>query len=180
MFRKAGSLLMIDPGQGHTGSVFSGQHPEWLLLSATQQSHYFLLPLARRAGIQTIVSVPMVFKMSTIAVLSWYSDESVGEEPLELQRIQRLLRSVMILSALRLEVLAAAGSATTTHVPRFQYCQSLDTALTANGELVDLSVSRDDGTSDGGGSSATATYSQRFCMYVALVLLLERQSTCAT
>ncbi|TYZ63231.1 hypothetical protein PybrP1_006705 [[Pythium] brassicae (nom. inval.)] len=145
MFRKVGSLMMIDPGQGHTGSVFSGQHPEWLILSAAQQSHFFLLPLARRAGIQTIVSVPMIYKMSTIAVLSWYADEVVPEEPLELLRIQRLLRSVMILSTLRLDVLAAGGSGSaTTHLPRFQYCQSLDTALTANGELIDPSVGSED------------------------------------
>lgn len=147
MFRKVGSLMMIDPGQGHTGSVFSGQHPEWLNLSTAAQSHFFLLPYARRAGIQTIVSVPMIYKMSTIAVLSWYADTVVAEDPLELQRIQRLLRSVMVLSTLRLEVLAAVASAAgTVHVPRFQYCQSLDTALTANGELMDASVSAEDGT----------------------------------
>lgn len=146
MFRKAGSLMMIDPGQGHTGSVFSGQHPEWLNLNTVLQSHFFLLPHARRAHIQTIVSVPMIYKMSTIAVLSWYSDEVIPEEPLELQRTQRLLRSVMILSTLRLEVLAAVSSPTgTVHVPRFQYCQSLDTALTANGDLIDPSVTSEDG-----------------------------------
>lgn len=147
MFRKVGSLMTIDPGQGHTGTVFSGQHPEWLNLSSAMQSHFFLLPLARRAGIQTVVSVPMIYKMSTIAVLSWYSDEVVPEEPLELQRIQRLLRSVMILSTLRLEVLAAVASEGTEvmHLPRFQYCQSLDTALTANGELIDPGVGSEDG-----------------------------------
>ncbi|KAF1321788.1 Ankyrin repeat domain-containing protein 50, partial [Globisporangium splendens] len=145
IFRKVGSLMMIDPGQGHTGSVFSGQHPEWLNLSTALQSHFFLLPHARRAGIQTIVSVPMIYKMSTIAVLSWYSDEVIPEEPLELQRIQRLLRSVMILSTLRLELLSTASSPHGVHhVPRFQYCQSLDTAVTANGELIDSSVASED------------------------------------
>lgn len=146
MFRKVGSLMMIDPGQGHTGSVFSGQHPEWLNLNTVLQSHFFLLPHARRAHIQTIVSVPMIYKMSTIAVLSWYSDEVIPEEPLELQRIQRLLRSVMILSTLRLEVLSAMSSPSgIVHVPRFQYCQSLDTALTANGDLIDPNVTSEDG-----------------------------------
>lgn len=138
---------MIDPGQGHTGSVFSGQHPEWLNLNIALQSHFFLLPHARRAGIQTIVSVPMIYKMSTIAVLSWYSDEAVPEEPLELQRIQRLLRSVMILSTLRLELLSTVSSPSGhAHVPRFQYCQSLDTAITANGELIDSGITSEDGT----------------------------------
>lgn len=136
-FRKIASAMMIDPGQGHTGSVFSAQHPEWLNLSAIQQSQYFLLPHARRAGLHTIVSVPMIYKMSTVAVLSWYSDQVIPEDSHELQRIQRAIRSVTILSTLRQDLLAAKASSPNglTRIPRFQYCQTLDNAITANGEL---------------------------------------------
>lgn len=133
---------MIDPGQGHIGNVFSGQHPEWLNLHAAQQSQFFLLPHARRAGIQTIVSAPMIFKMSTVAVLSWSSDQAMSENQHELQRIQRVIRSVVILSTLRQELLAAASSSSSGvgRIPRFQYCQTLNNAITANGELTDSSV----------------------------------------
>ncbi|GMF35154.1 unnamed protein product [Phytophthora lilii] len=144
-YRKVSSMIMIDPGQGHIGSVFSGQHPEWLDLHAAQQSQFFLLPHARRAGIQTIVSVPMICKMSTVAVLSWYSDRAMSEDQHELQRIQRVVRSVMILSTLRQDLLTAANSNIGAgRIPRFQYCQTLDNAITANGELTDSSILRDD------------------------------------
>ncbi|TMW59638.1 hypothetical protein Poli38472_004707 [Pythium oligandrum] len=143
MFRKIGSLMMIDPGQGHTGRVFSAQHPEWLNLNNTQQSQMFLLPHARRAGFQTIISAPMIYKMTAIAVLSWYSTELILENADELQRIQRLLRSVTILATLRQELLMASSS-TSFHIPRFQYCQSLDNALTASGELLEPSLPEDD------------------------------------
>lgn len=148
MFRKAGSLMMIDPGQGHTGRVFSRQHPEWIVLNSIQQSHFFLLPHARRAGIQTIISVPMLYKMTAIAVLSWYSDELVVEDSVELQRIQRLLRSVTILATLREEILSVKTSQNgiPLHITRFQYCQSLDNAITANGDLLDPAVLKEDGT----------------------------------
>ncbi|KAL4087945.1 hypothetical protein PRIC1_012376 [Phytophthora ramorum] len=144
-YRKVSSMIMIDPGQGHIGSVFSGQHPEWLDLHAAQQSQFFLLPHARRAGIQTVVSVPMICKMSTVAVLSWYSDRVMSEDQHELQRIQLVVRSVMILSTLRQELLSAAASHIGSgRIPRFQYCQTLDNAITANGELTDSSIRRDD------------------------------------
>ncbi|KAG7382935.1 hypothetical protein PHYPSEUDO_004231 [Phytophthora pseudosyringae] len=144
-YRKVSSMIMIDPGQGHIGNVFSGQHPEWLDLHAAQQAQFFLLPHARRAGIQTVVSVPMICKMSTVAVLSWYSDRVVSEDQHELQRIQRVVRSVMILSTLRQELLSAASSNIGAgRIPRFQYCQTLDNAITANGELTDSSILRED------------------------------------
>ncbi|KAK1941988.1 Ankyrin repeat domain-containing protein 50 [Phytophthora citrophthora] len=144
-YRKVSSIVMIDPGQGHIGSVFSGQHPEWLDLHSAQQSQFFLLPHARRAGIQTVVSVPMICKMSTVAVLSWYSDRIMTEDQHELQRIQRVVRSVMILSTLRQELLSAASSNIGVgRIPRFQYCQTLDNAITANGELTDSSIRRED------------------------------------
>ncbi|KAE8908431.1 hypothetical protein PF005_g18209 [Phytophthora fragariae] len=144
-YRKVSSMIMIDPGQGHIGNVFSGQHPEWLDLHAAQQSQFFLLPHARRAGIQTIVSVPMICKMSTVAVLSWYSDRAMSEDQHELQRIQRVVRSVMILSTLRQDLQSAASSNVGTgRIPRFQYCQTLDNAITANGELTDPSILRED------------------------------------
>lgn len=146
IFRKVGSLMLIEPGQGHTGIVYSTQHPEWLLLNSVQQSHFFLLPHARHAGFQTIVSVPMIYKMTTIAVLSWYSDEAAAEDVQELQRIQRLLRSVTTLSALRQELLNMTPSPDgITPVLRFQYCQSLDSAVTSNGELIDTSITPEDG-----------------------------------
>ncbi|KAJ0394710.1 hypothetical protein P43SY_001544 [Pythium insidiosum] len=146
LFRKAGSVMMIDPGQGHTGRVFSGQHPEWLNLHTVQQSHLFLLPHARRAGLQTMVSVPMMYKMTSVAVLSWYSDELLAEDPDEIQRIQRLLRSVVILATLRQELQAMeAAPANAMQVSRFQYCQSLDNAITANGELLTASLDQQDG-----------------------------------
>ncbi|CAI5738296.1 unnamed protein product [Peronospora destructor] len=131
---------------GHIGKVFSGQHPEWLDLHAAQQSQFFLLPHARRAGIQTVVSAPMICKMSTIAVLSWSSDQAMSENQHELQRIQRVIRSVVILSTLRQELLTAASSSNigVGRIPRFQYCQLLDNAITANGELTDSSVLRED------------------------------------
>ncbi|DAZ93250.1 TPA: hypothetical protein N0F65_007950 [Lagenidium giganteum] len=145
MFRKVGSLMMIDPGQGHTGRVFSAQHPEWMNLNNVLQSDFFMLPHARRAGIQTIVSVPMIYKMSTIAVLSWYSEKVTPEDPLELQRIQRLLRSVTILSTLRQELLAVANNTTgLMQIPRFQYCQSLDNAITCSGDLLEKSLTEED------------------------------------
>ncbi|CAI5714684.1 unnamed protein product [Peronospora effusa] len=145
-YRKVSSIVMIDPGQGHIGNVFSGQHPEWLDLHAAQQSQFFLLPHARRAGIQTVVSAPMICKMSTVAVLSWSSDQAMSENQDELQRIQRVIRSVIILSTLRQELLAAASSCNigVGRIPRFQYCQMLDNAITANGELTDSSVLRED------------------------------------
>ncbi|KAG2521545.1 hypothetical protein JM16_006188 [Phytophthora kernoviae] len=144
-YRKVASTIMIDPGQGHSGNVFSGQHPEWLNLRTAQQSQFFLLPHARRAGIETVVSVPMICKMSTVAVLSWYSDRSMSEDQHELQRIQRVIRSVMILSTLRQDLLSAASSNMGTgRIPRFQYCQTLDNAITANGELTDASIDRED------------------------------------
>ncbi|KAJ8571972.1 hypothetical protein ON010_g4861 [Phytophthora cinnamomi] len=144
-YRKVSSMVMIDPGQGHIGNVFSGQHPEWLDLHAAQQSQFFLLPHARRAGIQTIVSVPMICKMSTVAVLSWYSDRAKPEDQHELQRIQRVVRSVMILSTLRQDLQSTASSNIGTgRIPRFQYCQTLDNAITANGELTDSSILRED------------------------------------
>ncbi|RLN77406.1 hypothetical protein BBJ28_00022739 [Nothophytophthora sp. Chile5] len=144
-YRKVASMFMIDPGQGHTGSVFSGQHPEWLNLNTVQQCHFFLLPHARRAGIQTIVSVPMICKMSTVAVLSWYSDRAIAEDQQELQRIQRVVRSVMILSTLRQDLLSAESSKTgIARIPRFQYCQTLDNAITANGDLTGSSLSPED------------------------------------
>jgi hypothetical protein len=140
-YRKVSSMIIIDPGQGHIGSVFSGQHPEWLDLHAAQQSQFFLLPHARRAGIQTIVSVPMICKMSTVAVLSWYSDRAMSEDQHELQRIQRVVRSVMILATLRQEIASAASSNVGVgRIPRFQYCKTLDNAITANGELTDASI----------------------------------------
>ncbi|GMF57652.1 unnamed protein product [Phytophthora fragariaefolia] len=144
-YRKVSSMIMIDPGQGHIGNVFSGQHPEWLDLHVAQQAQFFLLPHARRAGIQTIVSVPMICKMSTVAVLSWYSDRAMSEDQHELQRIQRVVRSVMILSTLRQDLQSAASSNIGVgRIPRFQYCQTLDNAITANGELTDSSVLRAD------------------------------------
>ncbi|KAG3091239.1 hypothetical protein PI124_g16673 [Phytophthora idaei] len=144
-YRKVSSIIMIDPGQGHIGDVFSGQHPEWLDLHAAQQSQFFLLPHARQAGIQTVVSVPMICKMSTVAVLSWYSDRLMSEDQHELQRIQRVVRSVMILSTLRQELQSAASSNIGVgRIPRFQYCQTLDNAITANGELTDSSILRED------------------------------------
>ncbi|CAI5709982.1 unnamed protein product [Peronospora destructor] len=145
-YRKVSSIVMIDPGQGHIGKVFSGQHPEWLDLHAAQQSQFFLLPHARRAGIQTVVSAPMICKMSTVAVLSWSSDQAMSENQHELQRIQRVIRSVVILSTLRQELLTAASSSNigVGRIPRFQYCQLLDNAITANGELTDSSVLRED------------------------------------
>ncbi|ETP39112.1 hypothetical protein, variant 1 [Phytophthora nicotianae P10297] len=144
-YRKVSSIIMIDPGQGHIGDVFSGQHPEWLDLHAAQQSQFFLLPHARQAGIQTVVSVPMICKMSTVAVLSWYSDRVLSEDQHELQRIQRVVRSVMILSTLRQDLQSAASSKLGVgRIPRFQYCQTLDNAITTNGELTDSSILRED------------------------------------
>ncbi|KAF4031050.1 Fic/DOC family [Phytophthora infestans] len=146
-YRKVSSILMVDPGQGHVGDVFSGQHPEWLDLHSAQQSQFFLLPHARQAGIHTVVSVPMICKMSTVAVLSWYADRVLTEDQHELQRIQRVVRSVMILSTLRQELQSAASSSVGVgRIPRFQYCQTLDNAITANGELTDSSIRREDVT----------------------------------
>lgn len=147
MYRKVSSIVMIDPGQGHIGNVFSGQHPEWLNLHAAQQSQFFLLPHARRAGIQTVVSVPMICKMSTIAVLSWSSDRVMPEDQHELQRIQRVIRSVMILSILRQELVSASTSNLGVgRIPRFQYCQMLENAITASGELTKTSIRKEDST----------------------------------
>ncbi|KAI9909064.1 hypothetical protein PsorP6_014956 [Peronosclerospora sorghi] len=144
-YRKVSSVVMIDPGQGHIGTVFTGQHPEWLDLDSTQQSHFFLLPHARRAGFRTVVSVPVISKMSTIAVLSWSSVRTVAEDPHELQRMQRVVRSVMILATLRQEVQSAASSTTDARrMSRFLYCQTLDSAITANGELLDAATRRQD------------------------------------
>ena len=144
-YRKVSSMVMIDPGQGHVGNVFCNQHPEWLILQKVQQSRFFLLPHARQAGFQTVVSVPMVCKMSTVAVLSWYSDRTISEDLHELQQIQRVVRSVMILCTLRQES-HSADSATVCvgRIPQFQYCQMLDNAITANGELTDSSTLRED------------------------------------
>ncbi|CAH0474447.1 unnamed protein product [Peronospora belbahrii] len=143
MYRKVSSTVMIDPGQGHIGNVFSGQHPEWLDLHAVQQSQFFLLPHARRAGIQTVVSIPMICKMSTVAVLTLSSDRAMTEDRHELQRIQRVIRSVVMLSTLRQELLNAAScNIGVGRIPRFQYCQILDDAITASGELTDLSTLR--------------------------------------
>jgi hypothetical protein len=117
------------------------------VLANSQQSHVFLLPHARRAGLQTLFSVPMVYKMSTIAVLSWYSDASMPEDTEELQRIQRLLRSITILASLYEEIRSMQSSPNgPLHITRFQYCQSLDNAITANGELLTPQVLKVDGT----------------------------------
>lgn len=147
-FRKVASLMMVDPGQGHTGSVFSAQHPEWLNLNNIQQAQYFLLPHARQARLQTVISVPMIYKMSTVAVLSWYSDRVIPEDAAELQRIQRVLRSVTILATLRQDLLAARASIPNglMRIPRFQYCQTLDNAITANGELISDAANANDCT----------------------------------
>ena len=54
----------------------SNQHPEWISnLQTTNQSKFFFVPLARKAGLKTGVSVAMVYKSSIIAVLSWYNIE---------------------------------------------------------------------------------------------------------
>ncbi|TDH66320.1 hypothetical protein CCR75_008370 [Bremia lactucae] len=142
-YRKVSSVVMIDPGQGHIGSVYSGQSPEWLHLHGVQQSQFFLLPHARVAGIQTSVSVPMIWKLSTVAVLSWYSYQAMEEDIHVVQRMQRVLRSVTILATLRQEVVESSRGSTKC-IPRFQYCQSLENAITANGELTDSFLSRDD------------------------------------
>ncbi|KAF1772521.1 Ankyrin repeat-containing domain [Phytophthora cactorum] len=135
----------IDTAALWSDAIQNGQHPEWLDLHAAQQSQFFLLPHARQAGIQTVVSVPMICKMSTVAVLSWYSDRLMSEDQHELQRIQRVVRSVMILSTLRQELQSAASSNIGVgRIPRFQYCQTLDNAITANGELTDSSILRED------------------------------------
>jgi hypothetical protein len=167
MFRKIGSLMLIDPGQGHTGTVFSAQHPEWLNMNTILQSQFFMLPHARRAGIQTVVSVPMIYKLSAVAVLSWYSDVQRPEDPEEIQRIQRLLKSVTHVAMLRHEILqshhtsnsknhdilASAGFSSSTsssssmmignfsslHMSRYQFCQALDSAITASGDFCSTS-----------------------------------------
>ncbi|CEG49486.1 FOG: Ankyrin repeat [Plasmopara halstedii] len=144
-YRKVSSMVMLDPGQGLIGSVFSSQHPQWLDLRTSHQSQFFLLPHARVAGFQTSLAIPMICKMSTVAVLSWYSLHALSEDQHEVQRMQRLVRSVMILSSLRQDYSSSMNSnGHNGRISRFQFCQTLDNAITANGELTDTSIQRED------------------------------------
>ncbi|CAK4686414.1 hypothetical protein LEN26_005650 [Aphanomyces euteiches] len=127
-FRKARGLMLFDPSQGHIGRVYSTQQPEWISnLHMTSQSVFFFAPHARRAGLRSLFSVPMMHKMSVLAVLSWYSTEDIPESPEEIHSVLRFVKSVTVLCALRNE---------SDGMSRFQFCQALESALTGQGELV--------------------------------------------
>ncbi|EQC26090.1 hypothetical protein SDRG_16042 [Saprolegnia diclina VS20] len=137
LFRKARGLMLVDPGQDHVGRVYSGQQPEWVAnLTHTPQSKFFFGPHARKAGLKSLLSVPMVAKLAVVAVLSWYSHESLGEDVTYVQRIQRLVKGVTLLCLLKHE----------THLgmSRYQYCYALESALTGAGELLYPSVTAEE------------------------------------
>ncbi|KAF0689069.1 Aste57867_19450 [Aphanomyces stellatus] len=133
-FRKARGLMLLDPGQDHVGRVYSGQQPEWIAnLHTTSQSKFFFAPHARKAGLKAVVSVPMMHKMSLVAILSWYATEPHAEDAAEIHRIQRLVKSVSLLCGLRPETMS-----------RFQYCQVVENACTGHGELLAADIGPSD------------------------------------
>ncbi|OQR95132.1 hypothetical protein THRCLA_08017 [Thraustotheca clavata] len=129
LYRKARGLMLLDPGQDHVGRVYSGQVPEWISnLPTLPQSKFFFAPYARKAGIKAVLSVPMVVKLSIVAVLSWYSFELKPEDPVEIQRIQRFVKAVTLLCSLKHD--------SNVNMSRYQYCYTLESALTGTGELL--------------------------------------------
>ncbi|KDO23747.1 hypothetical protein SPRG_10524 [Saprolegnia parasitica CBS 223.65] len=131
LFRKARGLMLVDPGQDHRPAARVGRQPH-----AHAAVQILFGPHARKAGLKSLLSVPMVAKLAVVAVLSWYSHESYGEDVAYVQRIQRLVKGVTLLCSLKHE----------THLgmSRYQYCYALESALTGAGELLYPSVTADE------------------------------------